>query len=131
MHAAIIRLRAESALAIHTIEHAANRCVWQTLTLDDDGRNILLEQYLLSACINYHNHYPDISHQPIAIEYLFASEADAFNAEKSAAAGYTHLIADTKKNESVANNLEQRVKKDYPEAFEKCLRFNDRYMKKQ
>lgn len=108
-------------LAISTIEHAANRCVWQTLD-DEIERNILLEQYLLSACISYRNH-KNVSHQPIAIEYLFASEADAFNAEKSAAVGYTHLIADTKKNPSIANNLERRVRKDYPEAYQCCLEY--------
>ena len=108
-------------LAIRTIEHDANRSVWQTLG-DAIERNILLEQHLLSACISHRNHQ-DISRQPITMEYLFACEADAFNAEKSAAAGYTHLIADTKKNAIVADNLEQRVKKDYPEAYLRCLEY--------
>ncbi len=106
-------------LAIRTIEHTGNRHLWQTLA--DDERNVLLEQYLLSACINHRNHQPNNNH--IIIEYLFASEADAFTAEKSAAAGYSHLIADTKKYEIVANNLEQRVKKDYPEIYQYCLEY--------
>lgn len=109
-------------LAIRTIEHDVNRSVWQTM---DDGieRNILLEQYLLSACISHRNHHQDLYRQPIAMEYLFASEEDAFNAEKSAAAGYTHLIADTKRDAVIADNLEQRVKKDYPEAYRHCLEY--------
>jgi hypothetical protein len=111
-------------LAISTIEHAANRDMWETLD-DEIERNILLEQYLLSACISHRNHRQDLTCQPIAIEHLFASEADAFNAEKAAAAGYTHLIADTKKNESVAHNLEQRVRKDYPEAYRHCLELSN------
>lgn len=115
-------------LAIRTIENTDNRHIWQML---DDGieRNILLEQYLLSACINYRNYYPTISYPPIVIEYLFASEADAFTAEKSAAAGYTHLIADTKRNATVANNLEQKVKKDYPEVYQRCLEYEAVCMK--
>ena len=107
-------------LAIRTIEHADNHQLWQTLE-EDVERNILLEQYLLSACINHRNHQPNNNH--ITIEYLFASEAEAFTPKKSAAAGYTHLIADTKKNEIVANNLEQRVKADYPEAYQHCLEY--------
>lgn len=107
-------------LAIKTIEHPANRCVWEMLD-DSVERNILLEQYLLSACISHRKNFQHLSHAPVAIEYLFAIEADAFNAEKSAAVGYTHLIADTKKNEKIANNLELRVKKDYPEYYQHCL----------
>jgi|WetSurSiteA1Bulk_404760.scaffolds.fasta_scaffold00081_18 hypothetical protein len=106
-------------LAIRTIKHTNNHPVWQKLD-DSIERNILLEQYLLSACIDYHNH-SNLNHSAIVIDYLFASESDAFNAEKSAAAGYTHLIADTKKDAIVANNLEQRVKHDYPEAYQRCL----------
>ena len=46
---------------------------------------------------------------------------DAFNPRKAADAGYTHLIADAKKNKALAKDLERRVEKDYPEAFEKSL----------
>ena len=109
-------------LAIRTIEHVDNRQVWQILD-DAIERNILLEQYLLSACINYRNYQPNRHRSPIIVDYLFASEADAFTAEKSAAAGYTHLIADTKRNEAVAHNLEQKVKKNYPEIYQYCLEY--------
>lgn len=110
-------------LAISTIEHEANRYVWQTLALDDNAVNILLEQYLLSACIDYRNHHQGLRHPAITMEYLFANEAEAFNAEKSTAAGYTHLIADTKRNADIAGNLERRVKNDYPDAYRTCLKY--------
>ncbi len=61
--------------------------------------------------------------QSVDIRYLFNSMDEAFDPRKAADAGYTHLIADTKKNKILANDLERRVKKDYPEAFEQCLSY--------
>lgn len=110
-----------AGLAFSTIENSANCGVWNIL---DDGveRNILLEQYLLSACICHHNYF-SLDGNPVFIEYLFSDEAAAFNPEKSASVGYTHLIANTKKSEIVGRNLENRVKNDYPEAYRRCLKY--------
>jgi hypothetical protein len=55
------------------------------------------------------------------IHYIFPSMDDAFDPRKAADAGYTHLIADTKKNKVLANDLERRVNKDYPKSYEKLL----------
>jgi hypothetical protein len=116
-------------LALKTIEHSANSYLWTTLG-EHVERNILVEQYLLSACIEYYKNNPGDSNQPLDIHYLFNSMDDAFDSGKAADAGYTHLIADTKKNKTLAKDLERRVQKDYPESFEKYLRYADSNMKK-
>ena len=110
-------------LALEMIEHPFNNHLWSTLG-EHVERNILLEQFLLSACIEYYKNLPGNSSQSLDIHYLFNSMADAFDPGKASNAGYTHLIADTKKNKTLAKDLEKRVEKDYPEAFEKCLRFD-------
>jgi hypothetical protein len=113
-------------LAIKMIEHATNVHLWTTLG-EQVERNILVEQYLLSACIEYHKSHPVSSSQSLDIKYLFNSLDDAFDPTKAADVGYTHLVADTKKDESLAKDLERRVEKDYPDAFEKCLRYMARF----
>jgi hypothetical protein len=112
-------------LALEMIEHAANTNLWTTLG-EQVERNILVEQYLLSACIEHYKNQQDGCNQSLDIHYLFNSLDDAFDPRKAADAGYTHLVADTKKNKALAKDLERRVEKDYPDAFEKCLRYDDR-----
>jgi len=111
-------------LALEMIEHSANTNLWSNLN-ERVERNILVEQYLLAACIEYYKNRQDGSKQPLDVSYLFNSLDDAFDPRKAADAGYTHLVADTKKNKVLAKDLERRVEKDYPEAFEKCLRYDD------
>lgn len=103
-----IRYYAEQA--IRTIEHSANAGFWTALS-EDVERNILMEQYLLSACIEYYNHSNVSMEKPLDIRYVFRSMDDAFDPKQAEDAGYTHLIADSKKSKALASNLEKRVKK--------------------
>lgn len=112
-------------LAIRLIEHPSNYKLWAGLDKCIET-NILVEQYLLSACIEYNNRHGNDSNQSLTIEYLFASQHDAFNPEKAAAAGYTHLIADSKKDAAIAKSLELRVEQDYPEAYQNCMCYMQR-----
>lgn len=106
-------------LAMEMIMHPANNAVWNTLG-ENVERNILVEQYLLTACIEYQKNHPDKKFPTIGIDYLFNSMDDAFNPSDAAEAGYTHLIADSKKDKKIVNDLEWRVKKDFPKAY-KCV----------
>ncbi len=108
--------------AFETVEHRANANLWAILN-DRVERNILVEQYLLSACIEYHKNHSDGWNRPIEVSYLFESLDDAFDPVKAEEAGYTHLVADAKKNKSLAQDIEQRVRMDHPEAYENCLRY--------
>lgn len=103
-------------LAMEMITHPANSTVWNALS-ENVERNILVEQYLLSACIEYQKNHSNKKFSTIAIEYLFNSMDDAFNPANASEAGYTHLIADSKKDKKIADDLDRRVKKDFPEAY--------------
>lgn len=113
-------IRYYANLAIQLIEHSGNQTAWHHLS-DRVERNILAEQYLLSACIEYHQNHSDSPFRNINIEYLFNSMAEAYEPQKAAKVGFTHLVASAKKNRDIAEKLENRVKKDYPDAYERCM----------
>ncbi|AFY34132.1 DUF6734 family protein [Calothrix sp. PCC 7507] len=111
-------IRYYADLAIQLVEHPSNQLAWNLLTPNTE-RNILFEQYLLGCCIEYHRHRPDSPYKNIDIQYLFASLDDAFIPENAAHAGFTHLIADAKRNQAIAQSLENRVRRDYPQYYER------------
>jgi len=105
--------------AIKLVEHSPNRSALSKLK-NKSMHVILLEQYLLSACIDYHKHCSGSPYSGIHIEYLFPSLVDLYGAEK---VGYTHLIAKTKKDSSITSRLEKRVKENYPIYYENCINY--------
>lgn len=61
------------------------------------------------------------SYHDIDIQYLFNSPEEAFTAQKAKEVGYTHLIAESKQNQSLTAQVERRVAQDYPELYERVL----------
>lgn len=112
-------------LAIGMAEHPANAPIWSLLGRDAGTNNAcsLFEEYLLSACIEYHKNIATSPYRNIAIEYLFGSMSEAYSAEHAVRAGYTHMIGAAKQNRLLCERLEQRVMRDYPEHYERCIRF--------
>jgi hypothetical protein len=107
-------------VALRLIGHPANQRGWRLLDAKI-GHNILFEQYLLSACIEYHRSKPGSPYRDIDIQHLFKSVDDAFNPGNAARVGFTHLIAGAKRNTILAGRLEKRVQRDYPEHYERCI----------
>lgn len=70
-----IRYYAETAISV--IEHPRNQPGWACL-INKTADNILFEQYLLSACINYHHNKIDSPFHKIDIRYLFTDPDQAF-----------------------------------------------------
>lgn len=85
--------------------------------LDRPPLTITVEQYLLSACLEHHG---------VGIEYLFESWAAAGNAREAREAGFTHLIADTKRNPVYAGRLARRVRRDHPDLYHRALHLGSR-----
>ncbi|WP_162941695.1 DUF6734 family protein [Desertimonas flava] len=73
---------------------------------------ITLEQYLLAACVEHHR---------TPISYLFPTWAAAGDEPTAIEAGFTHLIADTKREPGVVARLEQRVRREFPGRYERCV----------
>lgn len=110
--------------AIEVIRHPDNQAVWPTLGVRD---NILVEQYFLSACVHYRIDQRDQDRARPAVEYLFPSPTVAFDPEAAARLGYTHLIGDAKSNASISARLEDRVRREHPRLYERCLECAERY----
>jgi hypothetical protein len=106
--------------AIRLLEHPDNQHGWALLA-DKIGHNILFEQYLLSACLEYHRQQAHSLYRDMEMQYLFNSPDEAFDPGQAARAGYTHLIAGAKQNRAIAERLERRVRRDYPGHYERCV----------
>lgn len=115
-----IRHYAELALAV--VRHPANRPAWARWG-DKVDDNILIEQYLLAACLEYHRSVPDARYREIDIRYLFPSVEEAFDEDAAARAGYTHLIGAAKRDRGLTDRLERRVAREYPDHYARCLRY--------
>lgn len=108
-------------LAIQMIEHPRNAPAWRTIG-SRIGDNILLEQYLLAACLEFHRHDADSPYAALDVRYLFESSEDAFDEGEAARVGYTHLIGSAKSNPALMARLEERVRRDYPDLYDRCVR---------
>jgi hypothetical protein len=102
--------------AIDTLLEPTNRTIWRFL----GGDNILIEQYLLAACIEYHQGRKSSQFSDVFVECLFNSSDEAFNPQITKNLGYTHLIGGAKRSEYSSMRLEARVKENFPEYFERC-----------
>lgn len=115
-------LRHYAERAIGLIEHPGNQPAWDRLG-DKESHNVLFEQYLLAACLEHHQHHADSPFHDVTIAYVFPSAGQAFNPRAAEEAGYTHLLAGSKRNPKIAAALEARVAEDYPDLYERCGRY--------
>ena len=119
-HLDFIRYYADTAIRL--VAEPRNRAALARVE-DRAQFNTTIEQYHLGACVDYHRHHPESPYRGVQIRYLFNSFGEAFNPNIAAKLGFTHLLAGSKQNAAVVARLEQRVARDYPEAFDRCLRF--------
>ena len=102
-------LRDYAHFVLRILKSPGNRYAFDHDPLKRDY-NPFFEQYLLTAFV---------AHRGIPIEYLFESFVHGI---RSAAFGFTHLMAEAKRDSRTAARIEQRVAADYPEAWKRCLR---------
>jgi len=82
--------------------------------------SILLEQYTLTTCIDYHQAREGSLFKDISMNYLFKSTLDAYS--EASEKGFTHLMLGNKRNTRFfADWLVRTVKKRYPEYYERCI----------
>ncbi|MBD2120919.1 DUF6734 family protein [Trichocoleus sp. FACHB-262] len=87
------------------------------------GDCLLIEQYFLAACIEYHQQLADSPFADVSIECLFDSPEAAFSSQQPDQLGYTHLIGEAKRDAAIAQRLEKRVAEEYPDQYQRCLRY--------
>jgi hypothetical protein len=90
------------------------------------GDCLLIEQYFLAACLEYHQHTENSPFRDVTVECLFDSPTAAFSSDQATQMGYTHLIGAAKRDATIAKRLEKRVAQDYPAHYACCLRYLDK-----
>ncbi len=114
-------IRYYARLALDLARNPAHAAAWAELP-DKSGFNMMLEQFLLAACIQYHRCDPASPFRGIRISHLFPTFAEAFNPQAAARLGFTHLTGDIKSNEFVVRRLEQRMQSEDRAFYQRCLR---------
>jgi Family of unknown function (DUF6734) len=114
-----IRYYAETA--IRMVSDPAHRAMWADLP-EKSGFNILVEQFLLAACLEYHRIDPKSPYRGVQIRHLFPSWSEAYNPRAAFRAGYTHLLGDAKSDAGVVARLERRVAQLDPVFLRHCQR---------
>jgi hypothetical protein len=83
---------------------------------------ITVEQYLLSAIVEHHRGRVGSPFADADIAYLFESWCTAGDPKVAASVGFSHLIADTKRHPANVHRVAERVRRDHPDAYERCCR---------
>lgn len=86
-----------------------------------DGFNMVAEQFLLSACVDFHRSDPESPFRGIYMRYLFSSTGEAVDQEAAARAGFTHLWGDAKRDRAIARRLEERTQDEDMHFYRHCL----------
>ena len=112
-------IRHYAQTAVGVVLKPGNAAAWSRVR---NKSNMAMEQFFLSACVDFHRHHPYSPYRGIRLKYLFPSWEDAANPNCSARAGFTHLLGDSKSNLSVSRRLEERTRRDDPQYFDRCER---------
>ncbi len=114
-------IRYYAQTAVRLITDPAHRALWAELP-HKDGFNMLMEQFFLCACLDYHRIHPRSPWRGIQIRYVFPTLSEAFSAQAAARLGFTHLLGDTKAHPAVAVRLERRIAQLDPALLRQCQR---------
>jgi hypothetical protein len=85
---------------------------------------ILVEQFLLWACLEHHARTSSSKFRDVRIEYLFPTEEQAYAGSSTSA--YTHLIGHAKRNPLITSRLESRVRRQFPQVSARIDRLSTR-----
>ena len=108
-------------LAIALLEDSRSRQAMATL--DDKPRlMVVLEQFLPAACVEYHSRLKDSPFHGVQLAYLLGAARDLFDPGQARRTGFTHLLGDVKRLPAVSRLLEDRVYRDDPAHFRRCVR---------
>lgn len=113
-------LRYCAQLGLRMVRDPTHAPAWRELP-NKDGYNMMVEQFLLSACLDYHRIHPQSPYRDVRVRYLLPNWADAFDPAKIAQVGYTHLLGDSKADGAVMQRLERRVQSEDREFYRHCL----------
>jgi hypothetical protein len=114
---ALIRYCASVALRLAL--DPAHSAAWDA-TPNRAWLNPTVEQFTLSACVDYHRFNPASPYCGSHPRYLFPSAAHAWDANYARRLGYTHLLGDAKQHPETMARLVHRVRSEYPDYYARC-----------
>jgi len=114
-------IRHYAQTAIRMVTDPIHAAPWEELP-HKDALNMLIEQFWLAACLDYHRFHPQSPYRGVIIRYMFPSFEQAFNPQAAAQAGFTHLLGDTKAHPGVSERLERRIAELDPTFHRHCRR---------
>jgi hypothetical protein len=112
-------IRHYSGLALDMVLNPRNRPAWARLG-DKKGYNMIVEQFLLAACVAYHRFHPASPYRGVKIKHLFRGVGEAFDLRQATRLGYTHLMGGAKSHPTVGRRLEERSRREDPVFFQQC-----------
>jgi hypothetical protein len=112
-----------ATLAIDLMLNPVHAPAWATFP-DRAGFNMVVEQFLLQACFEFHRSHPQSPFRGMHMRYLFHSHAEAFNHEAAARAGFTHLLGGAKLDPYVSRRLEERTAQEDLGFYRHCLQLS-------
>jgi len=114
-------IRDYAKLAMGMVLDPSHAAAWAELP-DKEAYNMLVEQYFLGACVDYHRLHPESAFRGVTIRHLFPTWEDAYNPRSAARVGYTHLLGDAKSHPEVTERLERRIATMDPVLYRRCQR---------
>jgi len=113
-------IRYYARLALDLVLNPRSSGVWQEIPGKEE-LNPIIEQFTLSACLEFHRSHHSSPYRGVNPRYLFPSSEAAFNPAYATRLGFTHLIGGTKSNDRVARRLEERVEREDRELYRRCM----------
>lgn len=116
-------IRYYADLAIDLVLNPNHASAWQMFP-DRAGYNMVVEQFLLDACFEFHRSHPQSPFRGIHMRYLFPTHTEAFDQHTAARAGFTHLLGDAKRDPHLARRLEERTQQEDMHFYRHCLQLS-------
>jgi len=83
--------------------------------------NPTVEQFVLSACADYHRFAPASAYRGLYVRYLLPAGTEAYYPEPARRAGYTHLVGPAKQHAETMARLASRVRAQDPALYARCV----------
>jgi hypothetical protein len=111
-------LRYYSRTALDLALRSEYAAAWSRIH-DKRNHNLVIEQFFLAACAEFHGSNPTSPYAGVRIDSLFPSWDSCFDPKRTARIGFTHLMT-AKSHPAVASRLEDRVRRENPAYFRRC-----------
>src|SRR6516225_3493918 len=114
-------LRHFAATALELIERPENAAGWSQHP-NKWPFVYIVEQFMLSACVGYHQFHPGSACKGVRAGFLFRSWDGARDPREAEQRGFTHLMGWSKRVPAIMHRLSERVRKEWPEVVWRCER---------